>query len=170
MAYKFYERCACISCHIVPPIQGNYFSPHLALQCMGNDACMGSEIPLQLSASFCRWGNVEVHICPCTPPFKQLPCYACHFLLKPQTFSVHFPCSFFAMTNLPHTLWDFASCSLKLSRHFSHMVKLSCGWKMFSSHTHLFSQEPNHYTPYIFIPVFARSQHEFQFRTYLQET
>lgn len=37
MAYKFYERHACISCLIVPPTQSNYFSPHLAVWWMGND-------------------------------------------------------------------------------------------------------------------------------------
>lgn len=32
----------------------------------------------------------------------------------------------------------------------------------------LFSQEPNHYTSYIFIPGFARIQRELQFKPYFQ--
>lgn len=36
----------------------------------------------------------------------------------------------FAMTDLPEMLGDFAICYLELGRHFSHMVKLSCGCKV----------------------------------------
>lgn len=81
MAYKI-KRYACISCRIMLPIQGNYFSPHLALWCMGND--VGGLLPTwagRYSCSFSlllQMGSSGVHVCLCTPPFKQLPFFACH--------------------------------------------------------------------------------------------
>lgn len=177
MAYKFYERHACISCLIVPPTQSNYFSPHLAVWWVGNDGGVllphwagrfpGNSEPLLDGQEI-----QEVHACvnlrsSCHAPFPQaaLPV----LFLKPQIFLPRLLCcSLLWLISLKcSSILQF--CYLELGRLFSHMVKLPCGCKVppHPPFPCIFSQEPNHCTSYIFIPVFARTQQELQFKPYL---
>lgn len=86
--------------------------------CQGPLACLGWEILLQFLAFYWWWGNSGVHACPCHPSSEQLPRFACVLLLKPQTFLPQPFMLFFAMTDLPEMLGDFAICYLRVRKTF----------------------------------------------------
>lgn len=137
--------------------------------CQGPRACLGWEIPLRFLAFYWWGGNSGVHAGPCTPSPEHLSCFACVLLPKPPT--IPSPAFYVAFRYewSSWNAWGFCNMLFKSqadifpTRRNCHVaVKYPLAFPC------LFSQEPNHYTSYVFTRGFASIQRELQFKPYFQ--
>lgn len=134
---------------------------------------LGWEIPCHLWVSS-WWSGNSGGSCPCefgefmprTLPSSSFACLA----PKASGFPSPPPVLLFAMTDLPEMLKDFAILLFRVKKTFF-PTWWNCHVAAKCPHTPpfpcFFSQEPNHDT-YIFIPRFARTQHELQLKPSLR--